>query len=127
MKKLVVLILCLAGLTTNMVGCAHRGIISGKHAVQSTDATSTVMQETDVQNTNKTLAQACEEWLGGGVTPDQEIAVVSNQPTLLQKGVKESNGMTYKGEGGGGVGMFMEYLKKPVLYPFQVERTVFRD
>ena len=37
---------------------------------------------------------------GGGVTPDQEIAVVSNQPTLLQKGVKESNGMTYKGEGG---------------------------
>ena len=32
MKKLVVLILCLAGLTTNMVGCAHRGIISGKHA-----------------------------------------------------------------------------------------------
>ena len=25
------------------------------------------------------------------------------------------------------VGIFMEYLKKPVLYPFQVERTVSRS
>lgn len=96
MKKLVVLVLCLASLNMILVGCAHKGNISEKHAVQSVDATSAVMQEKDAQDTNETLTAVG----GGGGHSDQEIADVSKQPTLLQKGVKESNGMFYEGENG---------------------------
>lgn len=61
MKKLVVLVLCLASLNMILVGCAHKGNISEKHAVQSVDATSAVMQEIDAQDTNETLTA-----VGGG-------------------------------------------------------------
>ena len=53
MKKLVVLVLCLASLNMILVGCAHKGNISEKHAVQSVDATSAVMQEKDAQDANE--------------------------------------------------------------------------